>query len=162
MVPTLVPALIKAKLAVLVEHGAGEAAGFSDREYQEKGAALTSRAELFEKARIITQVRAFGANPKAEADLSSLTAEHITIGFSDPLSSPESARRFADTQSTLISMELIPRITRAQSMDALSSMATIGGYKAVLLAASTSPKIFPMLMTAAGTVAPAKVPASQA
>ena len=157
LVPVLIAPLTKAKLAVLVERGAGEAAGFSDREYEEKGAALCDRIELFEKARLIAQVRAFGANPIAEDDLRLLTPEHVTLGFSDPLSNPESARRFAGTNSTLISMELIPRITRAQSMDALSSMATIAGYKAVLIAAGLLPKIFPMLMTAAGTVSPAKV-----
>jgi H+-translocating NAD(P) transhydrogenase subunit alpha len=157
LIPSLVPQLVKAKLSVLVERGAGESAGFTDKEFLEKGATLGDRQEVFAKSQLIAQVRAFGSNPKAEEDLALLTPEHVTIGFADPLSSPESARRFAETKSTLISMELIPRITRAQSMDALSSMATIAGYKAVLLAASMLPKIFPMLMTAAGTVSPAKV-----
>ncbi len=157
LIPALVPFLTKAKLGVLVERGAGEEAGFLDREYEEKGARIVSRDELFEQARVIAQVRTLGTNPNAEADLARLGERHITIGFADPLSSPESAKRFAETKGTLIAMELIPRITRAQSMDALSSMATISGYKAVLIAAGILPKIFPMLMTAAGTVSPAKV-----
>jgi NAD(P) transhydrogenase subunit alpha len=157
LIPALIPGLVKAKLQVMVERGAGEGAGITDKEFQDKGAELCDRATLFDKARIIAQVRAYGTNPQAESDLAKLRPDHITIGFSDPLSAPQSARRFAETKSTLISMELIPRITRAQSMDALSSMATIAGYKAVVIAAGMLPKIFPMLMTAAGTVSPAKV-----
>jgi len=157
LIPALIPALIKAKLQVMVERGAGSGAGILDKEYEDKGAELCDREALFEKARVILQVRAYGTNPQAESDLARLGPDHITIGFCDPLSNPEAVKRFAETQSTLISLEMVPRITRAQSMDALSSMATIGGYKAVLLAAGMLPKIFPMLMTAAGTVSPAKV-----
>jgi NAD(P) transhydrogenase subunit alpha len=157
LVPALIPGLVKAKLGVMVERGAGLGAGITDEEFQQKGAELTDRDTLFAKARIITQVRAYGTNAAAESDLAKLGPDHITIGFADPLSAPESALKFATTKSTLIAMELIPRITRAQSMDALSSMATIAGYKAVVLAAGMLPKIFPMLMTAAGTVSPAKV-----
>ena len=103
-------------------------------------------------------MRALGANPVAgRADLELLRPGQIVIGFSEPLGEPQAARDLAARGVTAFSMELIPRITRAQSMDALSSMATIAGYKAVLLAAATLPRMFPMMMTAAGTITPAKV-----
>jgi len=103
-------------------------------------------------------VRAAGANPEAGTDdLARLRSGQVVIGSTDPLGQPEAARQWAGTGATLFSLELLPRITRAQSMDVLSSMATVAGYRAVLLAATTLPKMFPMLMTAAGTVAPAKV-----
>lgn len=158
LIPAVIPLLEKQKLSVVVEKGAGESAGFPDAEYEEKGATLADRKTVFDQAQIIAQVRALGANPEeGSADLGYLTPKHVTVGFADPLSRPEAAQRFAESKSTLVSMELIPRITRAQSMDALSSMATIAGYKAVLLAANRLPKMFPMLMTAAGTISPAKV-----
>jgi NAD(P) transhydrogenase subunit alpha len=158
LVPAVLAALTKAKATVLIERGAGDLAGLRDADYEAKGAKIVGRRELFSEARMIVQVRSFGANATAGLpDLDLVGKDHVTIGFSDPLSHPERAKRFAETGGVSISMELIPRITRAQSMDALSSMATVAGYKAVLLAAYRSAKLFPMLMTAAGTLTPAKV-----
>ena len=150
VIPAGVAALIKPGLQVAIEHDAGIAAGFPDSEYQARGAELLSRADLFEASDIILTIRA--ALPQA-----SLRAGQVVIGFADPLGSPEAIQELASTGITLFSMELMPRITRAQSMDALSSMATIAGYKGVLLAADTLPRMFPMLMTAAGTISPARV-----
>ena len=159
LVPAALDRLRKAGLDILVETGAGRASGHSDQEYAEKGAAIAqSRAELFEKADIVLQVRSYGANLESgEADLELLRAGQGVIGFCDPLANPQIVKRLAETGATAFAMELMPRITRAQPMDALSSMATVAGYKAVLLAADRLPKMFPMLMTAAGTVQPAKV-----
>jgi len=158
-IPSTVPALTRAGLDVLVEAGAGRAAGFPDDAYVDKGARLaTDRAQVFAEAEAILQVRALGANlVHGRDDLARLRAGQIVIGFSEPLGEPQAARDLADRGVTAFSMELIPRITRAQSMDALSSMATIAGYKAVLIAAETLPRMFPMLMTAAGTITPARV-----
>ncbi|MEW6324500.1 MAG: Re/Si-specific NAD(P)(+) transhydrogenase subunit alpha [Nitrospirota bacterium] len=159
LIPAAVPALAKAKLDVLVEAGAGLSAGFPDAAYQEKGARIAAqRAEVFASADVILQVRGAGANPDAgRADLALLRRSQAAIGFFDPLGSPTTVQQAAERGAMLLSMELMPRITRAQSMDALSSMATLAGYKAVLLAAEALPKIFPMLMTAAGSIAPARV-----
>ena len=159
LTPAALPPLIKAGAQVLVEAGAGAAAGFPDSTYAERGAQIVaSSAELFEKAEVVLQVRSYGANPEAgRQDLELMRAGQTLIGFWEPLSSPEAVEQAARTGITAFAMELMPRITRAQSMDALSSMATIAGYKAVLLAAEHLPKMFPMLMTAAGTLAPAKV-----
>jgi H+-translocating NAD(P) transhydrogenase subunit alpha len=151
VIPAAVPGLLKAGLEVAVEAGAGTAAGFTDDMYRAQGAMLVSRSDLFKAADIVLQVRAI------PADSSSLHTGQTVIGFADPLGAPEAIRTVAPTGINLFSMELMPRITRAQSMDALSSMATIAGYKAVLLAATTLPRMFPMLMTAAGTISPARV-----
>jgi NAD(P) transhydrogenase subunit alpha len=158
-IPSTVPALTRAGLDVLVEAGAGRAAGFPDDAYVDKGARLaTDRAQVFAEAEAILEVRALGANlVHGRDDLARLRSGQIVIGFSEPLGEPQAARDLADRGVTAFSMELIPRITRAQSMDALSSMATIAGYKAVLIAAETLPRMFPMLMTAAGTITPARV-----
>ena len=158
-IPATVPALTKAGLDVLLETGAGTAAGFPDSAYVEKGARIaTDRAQVFAEAQTILQVRALGANPvHGRPDLERLRTGQIVIGFSEPLGEPQAARDLAERGVTAFSMELIPRITRAQSMDALSSMATVAGYKAVLMAAEALPRMFPMLMTAAGTVTPARV-----
>ena len=158
-VPAVVPALTKAGLNVLLEPGAGAAAGFPDADYVEKGAALAAnRAHLFATADTVLQVRALGANPEAgRADLELMRPGQVVVGLSEPLGAPAAARDLAGRGVTAFSMELIPRITRAQSMDALSSMATIAGYKAVLVAAEALPRMFPMMMTAAGTVTPARV-----
>ena len=158
-VPAVVPALTKAGLDVLLEPGAGAAAGFPDAGYVEKGAALAAdRAHLFATADAVLQVRALGANPEAgRADLELMRPGQVVVGLSEPLGAPAAARDLAGRGVTAFSMELIPRITRAQSMDALSSMATIAGYKAVLVAAEALPRMFPMMMTAAGTVTPARV-----
>ena len=159
MVPAVIPSLIKAGLEVLVERGAGESAGFPDAAYVDKGAHIAdTRAQVFADAGILLEVRTVGANPEAGlADLDLFRHGQTVIGFSEPLAEPEIARKLAARGVIALSMEFIPRITRAQSMDALSSMATIAGYKAVLLAASALSRIFPMLMTAAGTLIPAKV-----
>ena len=151
VVPAAVPGLVKAGLEVVVEAGAGTAAGFTDDMYRTQGATLLGRPELFKTSDIILQVRA------VPTDAALVRRGQTIIGFADPLGAPQAIRALAPTGINLFSMELMPRITRAQSMDALSSMATIAGYKAVLLAATTLPRMFPMLMTAAGTVSPARV-----
>lgn len=157
LIPAVVPQLAKAQLEVVVEAGAGLAAGYTDDEYRSKGAQVTSRDEVFAKAQILTQVRTLGANlEQGRGDLPLLRPGQTVVGFADPLGVSSAAADLAEAKVTLAAMELIPRITRAQSMDALSSMATVAGYKAVLLAASHLPKMFPMLMTAAGTLSPAK------
>ena len=158
-IPAVVPALTKAGFDVLLESGAGVSAGFLDAVYTDKGARIAGgRGQVFAEADVILQVRTLGANTVAgRADLELLRPGQTVIGFSEPLGEPAAARDLAARGVTAFSMELIPRITRAQSMDALSSMATIAGYKAVLLAAETLPRMFPMLMTAAGTITPARV-----
>ena len=149
VIPAGVATLTKAGLQVAVESGAGLAAGFTDAAYAAQGAAVVSRAEAL-AADILLQVR---ATPPANG----LHAGQTVIGFADPLGAPQAIRDVAATGVSMLSMELMPRITRAQSMDALSSMATVAGYKGVLLAANQLPRMFPMLMTAAGTVSPARV-----
>ncbi len=159
MIPGLIGLLKKSAIEVVIESGAGLEAGFTDAAYTKAGASISdARADVFGKAQIIIQVRTPGANPDgAAADLKLTTPDQLVLGFSDPLGNLDIAKVYAEKVATLVSMEMIPRITRAQSMDALSSMATIAGYKAVLEAANTLPKMFPMMMTAAGTVSPAKV-----
>ena len=159
MVPGLVPQLAKAGIEVIIESGAGSAAGFLDTEYSAKGARVVSeRSEVFKTADLVAQVRALGANPEAgAADLELLRDGQVVVGTCEPLTEHEADTKTAEKGVMLFSMEMMPRITRAQSMDVLSSMATIAGYKAVLIAANTLPKMFPMMMTAAGTVAPARV-----
>ena len=159
IVPAVVPNLVKAGLEVLVEAGAGEAAGFPDAQYAQKGAKVVAdRRELFRSADVVLQVRAAGANPSAgQGDLELLRTGQTVIALADPLASAQLVQTWAARGATLFAMELIPRITRAQSMDALSSQATLAGYKAVLLAAAALPRMFPMMMTAAGTVSAAHV-----
>ena len=157
LVPASVQALVKAGLAVLVEAGAGAEAGFPDDAYTERGASVVSRGDVL-GAEVVLQVRTLGANPEAgRKDLQALRQGQVVIGMAAPLSAPQAVRDLAELGLTLFAMELIPRISRAQGMDVLSSQATIAGYKAVLLAAEALPKMFPMLTTAAGTVAPARV-----
>ena len=158
-IPAVVQALVKAGLEILLEPGAGVSAGFLDAAYTDKGARIArGRAQVFADADVILQVRTLGANPVAgRSDLDLFRSGQTVIGFSEPLGEPQAARDLAARGVTALSMELMPRITRAQSMDALSSMATIAGYKAVLAAAETLPRMFPMLMTAAGTITPARV-----
>jgi len=159
LTPSHVPLLTKCGLCVTVEAGAGEAAGFADNAYRTKGARIAmDRAELFGSAEILLQVRTPGANPeKGRDDLRLIRPEQVLIGLADPLGQPAIASELARRGTTVFAMELMPRIARAQSMDVLSSLATIVGYKAVLLAATTLPKLFPMLTTAAGTIPPARV-----
>jgi proton-translocating NAD(P)+ transhydrogenase subunit alpha len=159
LVPLVVPTLTKAGLEVVVEAGAGVEAGYSDGSYVEKGAkVLASRAEVFKAADVVAQVLGHGSNDRtARADLPLLRRDQCLTGFLRPLGSLASLQELAATGVTAFAVELMPRITRAQSMDALSSMATICGYKAVLLAADRLPRLFPMLTTAAGTITPARV-----
>jgi NAD(P) transhydrogenase subunit alpha len=159
LVPVVVPNLLKAGFQVLVEAGAGVSAGYPDADYAGKGAKLAaSRAEVFQSADVIVQVLSYGSNDATgKDDLALFRRDQAVIGFHRPFGSLESAQQLAATGVTSFSVELMPRITRAQSMDALSSMATICGYKAVLLAADRLPRMFPMLTTAAGTITPARV-----
>jgi NAD(P) transhydrogenase subunit alpha len=158
LVPDVLGTLGKAGMKVLVEAQAGVRAGITDKTYVDKGATIAERQAIFEKADIIAQVRGLGSNLKAgAADLPLMRKGQVVVGLLDPLSEPASAQALAQTGVTSFSLELLPRITRAQSMDVLSSMATVAGYKAVIMAADRLTRMFPMLMTAAGTVAPARV-----
>jgi H+-translocating NAD(P) transhydrogenase subunit alpha len=150
VIPAGAAALKKAGVEVAVETDAGTAAGFTDDGYRQQGAAVLGRSDIFEGADVLLTVRATPPGGR-------LRQGQALIGFADPLGAPDAIHQVAATGATLLSMELMPRITRAQSMDALSSMATIAGYKGVLLAANTSPRMFPMLMTAAGTISSARV-----
>ncbi len=159
LVPVVIPNLAKAGLEVVIETGAGEQAGYPDALYAEKGAKiLPTRAAVFSQADIILQVLCYGSNDiTGKDDLPLFRRDQVLIGFLRPFGSAEVAQQIAQAGVTSFSVELVPRTTRAQSMDALSSMGTICGYKAVLLAAETSPRVFPMLTTAAGTITPARV-----
>lgn len=156
--PRQCEALRKAGAEVIIEHSAGAEAGYPDDTYVSRGARLVNRGEVFREADILAQVRCLGANPElGRRDLSMLRPGQAVVGFGEPLTALKEAADLAETGVSFFALELMPRITRAQSMDALSSMATISGYRAVLLAAMQLPKMFPMLMTAAGTITPAKV-----
>ncbi len=159
LVPAVIPTLRKGGCEVVVEAGAGTAADYPDAAYVEKGGRIVSaRAEVFSAAGAIVQVLCHGANDRTgRADLALLKRGQVLIGFLRPLGSPETVAEIAATGAIAFAVELIPRITRAQAMDALSAMATVAGYKAVLLAAGILPRMFPMLMTAAGTITPARV-----
>ena len=159
LVPIVIPALTKAGFELVVEKGAGSEAGYPDSHYSDKGAKILSgRAEVFGQADIILQVLCYGSNDlTGKADLPLMRRGQYLIGFLRPLGSIEVIQQIAHTGVASFAVELMPRTTRAQSMDALSSMGTICGYKAVLLAGVTLPKIFPMLTTAAGTITPARV-----
>jgi NAD(P) transhydrogenase subunit alpha len=157
LVPGHVAALVKAGIEVMVERGAGLAAGHPDDKYSQSQARVAARHDVF-AADVILAVRTLGANLVAgEADLPQFRPGQVLIGLADPLGEPAAANAIATTGATLFALELLPRITRAQSMDVLSSMATIAGYRAVLLAATSLAKMFPMMMTAAGTLTAAKV-----
>jgi NAD(P) transhydrogenase subunit alpha len=159
LVPGAIPNLTKAGLQVVVEAGAGVSAGYPDAEFTAKGAKIVpDRAEVFRTADVILQILCYGSNDKTgKADVPLFRRDQVLIGFLRPLGSLETIQEIASKGVTSFSVELMPRTTRAQSMDALSSMATICGYKAVVLAADTLPRIFPMLTTAAGTITPARV-----
>jgi NAD(P) transhydrogenase subunit alpha len=157
LVPTVLPQLTKAGMDVIVESGAGEAAGFLNEQYVAHGADLGNREAVF-RADIIVQVRTCGANPElGRDDIHRFRPNQVIIGMADPLVCPAGIRQAAEHRVTGFAMDFMPRITRAQGMDVLSSQATVIGYKAVLLAAERLPKMFPMMTTAAGTVPPAQV-----
>ena len=151
LIPPAAAALKKAGLDVVVERDAGTAAGFPSNAYESAGITVATRDAVFSSADLILQVRS------VPSDTARLRRGQVVIGFADPLGSPDAIRTLAEAGTTAFSMELMPRITRAQSMDALSSMATIAGYKGVLMAADHLPRMFPMLMTAAGTLTAARV-----
>jgi H+-translocating NAD(P) transhydrogenase subunit alpha len=159
LVPAAIPNLAKAGLEVVVEAGAGIGAGYPDADYTAKGAKIVAeRAEVFRAADIVVQVLCYGSNDKTgKADVPLFRNGQVLVGFLRPLGSIATIQEIASKGVTSFSVELMPRTTRAQSMDVLSSMATICGYKAVVLAADTSPRIFPMLTTAAGTITPGRV-----
>jgi len=159
LTPAVIPSLAKAGIEVVLEAGAGVGAGYPDADYVAKGAKIVpQRADVFPIADIIIQVLSYGSNDKSgKGDLAMLRPDQALIGFLRPLGNLETVQDIAATGAISFSVELMPRTTRAQSMDALSSMGTICGYKAVLIAAETSPRVFPMLTTAAGTITPARV-----
>ena len=160
LTPAVLPALIHSGLTVLVEAGAGTGAGHADGDFKKAGAEIVpSRSEIFSAADIVLQVLALNANPHAGlADLDLMHPGQVLIAFLRPLATNDNnIGTLAQARVTGLAIELIPRITRAQSMDALSSMSTVVGYKAVLAAAEALPKMFPMLMTAAGTIKPARI-----
>ncbi len=159
MVPDVGATLKNKGIELLVETRAGDAAGYPDQAYITRGAEIVAnRKTVFERAHVILQVRTPGANPDCgKADLAHIRTGQVLIGGADPFTGHEMNRAVAQRGAVLFAMELIPRITRAQSMDILSSMATVTGYKAVLIAAAEVPRMFPLLMTASGTVRPARV-----
>lgn len=159
LVPISVPLLQKSGADVLIEAGAGLAAGFPDEQYVARGATIVAaRDDIFARSDILLQVRTLGAcEDTVQNDISRLRNGQLLIAGCEPLWCPEKIAQAAPSGATIFSLELVPRITRAQSMDILSSMATIAGYRAVLLAAINSPRMFPMMMTAAGTLKPARV-----
>ncbi|HXG08511.1 MAG TPA: Re/Si-specific NAD(P)(+) transhydrogenase subunit alpha [Gemmataceae bacterium] len=150
LVPDLVPRLSGTGLEIIVEPGAGAAAGFTDDAYREKGARL--EPDALARADILLKVQ-----PPTTAEAGRLREGVIVIGLLQPYANPAGIAALAARKATAFALELLPRITRAQPMDALSAMSTVTGYKAVLLAANHLPKFFPLLMTAAGTLTPARV-----
>jgi len=159
LAPSAIPILAKSGMEVVIEAGAGAAAGYPDAEYAGKGAKVVpQRAEVFGLADIVVQVLCYGSNDlTGEADLPLMRPNQTLAGFLRPFGSLEVLQNIAGRNVTSFAVELMPRTTRAQSMDVLSSMATICGYKAVLIAADTLPRMFPMLTTAAGTIVPSRV-----
>ncbi|MEZ6130893.1 MAG: Re/Si-specific NAD(P)(+) transhydrogenase subunit alpha [Planctomycetaceae bacterium] len=159
LVPAGVAVLTKAGVVVRVQSGAGASAGFPDEQYQQRGAEIVAdRTELLKQADVVLQVKALGANEESVADDVPLLQDgQVLISSCDPLTHPAKVQAVAARGVTAFSLELVPRITRAQSMDILSSMATVAGYRAVLLAATAAPRMFPLMMTAAGTLKPARV-----
>jgi len=159
LVPLAIPNLTKAGFETLMQAGAGNEAGYPDVLYAEKGAKIIAdRSELFKRSDVILQVLCIGANDiNGEQDLSLFRPGQALIGFLRPLGRSDLVQKLAARGVTSYAVELMPRTTRAQSMDALSAMASIAGYKAVVIAAHTLPRMFPMLTTAAGTITPARV-----
>ena len=159
LVPSVVPALEGIGAEAVVESGAGAQAGFKDAEYESQGASVSSsRSELFETAAVIAQVTPLAAEGGQDpSDLELLRPGLVLVGLLDPLGKPGNAAMLAEQGVTAFAMELIPRISRAQPMDALTSQATIAGYKSVVMAAAASNRIYPMMMTPAGTITPSHV-----
>lgn len=159
VIPAMVASLKKAGLEVLVEKDAGKASYYSDKAYAEVGATIEKDTKtLFEKADLILKVRPLSENKKLKTHETDLMGEgKVLISLMDAYFYLDVVKKLADSKITSFAMEFMPRVTRAQSMDALSSMASISGYRAVVMAAAELPKYFPMLMTAAGTIPPAKV-----
>jgi NAD(P) transhydrogenase subunit alpha len=159
LVPSVIPTLTKAGFEVHIQSEAGVEAGYIDSLYADKGAKISAdRAAVFAAADVIVQVLCYGANDlTGKQDVPLFRRDQMLVGFLRPFGMKEVVEQIAAAGVTSFSVELMPRTTRAQSMDALSSMATASGYKAVLMAADNSPRIFPMLTTAAGTVTPARV-----
>jgi NAD(P) transhydrogenase subunit alpha len=159
LVPAVLPTMTKAGFEVVVEAGAGAEAGYPDADYAARGARIVpARAEVFGAADVVVQVLCHGSNDRTgAADVPLLRSGQALIGFLRPLGTRQTVEDIARRGVTSFAIELMPRTTRAQSMDALSSMATICGYKAVVIAADTLPRIFPMLTTAAGTITPGRV-----
>ncbi len=159
LVPGVIPSLTKAGFEVVIQAGAGIEAGFPDADFTAKGARIVAdRAGVFSAAEMIVQVLGYGSNDRTgRDDLPLLRSGQSIVGFQRPLGALEPIRELAERGVTAFSIELMPRTTRAQSMDALSSMGTVAGYKAVVLAAEKLPRLFPMLTTAAGTITPARV-----
>jgi len=158
IVPATIPSLQKAGFVVHVESGAGVNAGFPDKLYEDQGAVITGRDEVFVKSDVLLQIRAVGTNPETDSnDVGALKEGQIVIGLIDALTNADAVKSLASSKVKSFALELVPRITRAQAMDVLSSQANIAGYKAALVAADSMPRIFPMMMTAAGTITPARV-----
>ncbi len=158
LIPAVIPSYAKVGIEVMVEKGAGVEAGYTDTQYIDKGAKIVATREEAFRGDVVVQVLCYGPNDKTgAADLPLLHRGQTLIGFLRPLGDIHTVEAIAKTGVSAFSVELMPRITRAQSMDALSSMATIAGYKAVVVAADTLPRIFPMLTTAAGTITPSRV-----
>ncbi|WP_088891661.1 Re/Si-specific NAD(P)(+) transhydrogenase subunit alpha [Leptolyngbya ohadii] len=158
LIPDTVSRLTKQGMEVWIEAGAGEGSYFADADYEKAGAKIVSDPEsLWGSCDLLLKVKPPQRREDGRHEVDLLRSGAVLISFLDPLGNPDLARRLADRQITALSMELIPRISRAQSMDALSSQASVAGYQAVLIAAAASPKFFPMLTTAAGTIPPAKV-----
>ena len=159
LIPAVISALVKLELEVHIQKGAGEKAGYLDADYEKQGAKLVSdRAEIFSSADVLLGVNSLGSILETDPDsMNLLRSGQIIIGLLNPLGSPEYAQKLAAVGVDAFALELLPRIARAQPMDVLSSMASIAGYKSVLLSAEALNKLFPMMITAAGTITPAHV-----
>lgn len=152
LLPESVSVLVKMSVSVLVEQGAGEKAFAGDAEYQATGASVSGKDDIFRQADVIVKI-----NPPTQEEIDKLKENQVFLAVLNPFFNTETVKKLNGKRITSFSLDVIPRTTRAQSMDILSSMATVAGYKAVLTAANTLPKFFPMFMTAAGTITPAKV-----
>lgn len=158
LVPGTVNALQKKGFVVHMESGAGFEAGFTDAMYEHEGAVICGRADVLSKSDVILQIRAVGTNPQSDSeDVKLLKKDAIVIGLMDALSNKDAVETLRAAGVKAFALELVPRISRAQAMDVLSSQANIAGYKAALITADSLPKMFPMMMTAAGTITPAHV-----